>query len=62
MGMKESKFSSNPIHIVNQELEEIAMIIPVKSDIENIIRAGCEFGIKKRRLTSWARYELVSLF
>ena len=48
--MKDSKLSSSPIHLVNQELDEIAIIRPIISEIENIIRAGCEFGIKKRIL------------
>lgn len=62
MGIKDNKFSSSPIHLVNQELEEMAIIRPITSEIENIIRAGCEFGIKKRILnTSWTGYEPVSL-
>lgn len=48
IGIKESRFSSSPIQVVNQELEEMAIIIPLIKDIKNIIRAGCEFGIKKR--------------
>ena len=48
--MKDSKLSSSPIHLVNQELDETAIMIPTTREIENIIRAGCEFGIKKRRI------------
>ena len=50
IGMKDSRFNSNPIHLVNQELDEIAIIRPMIKVTENIIRAGCGFGIKKRRL------------
>ena len=62
IGMKDSKLSSSPIHLANQELDEMAIIRPMISEAENIIRAGCEFGIKKRMLhISWTRYEPVSL-
>ena len=50
IGIKDKRFSSSPIHLVNQELDEIAIIRPMVRVAENIIRVGCVFGIKKRRL------------
>ena len=62
IGIKDSKLSSSPIHLPNQELDEMAIIRPMISEAGNIIRAGCEFGIKKRMLhISWTGYEPVSL-
>ena len=49
MGMNDSRFNSNPSQLVNQELEEIAIIIPKVRDRPNTIRLGFELRIKKRR-------------
>ena len=55
--MKDSKLSSIPIHLANRELDEMAIIRPMISEAENIIRAGYEFGIEKRMLhISWTGY------
>ena len=49
MGINDSRFNSSPSQLLNQELDDVAIMIPRVSDIPNMIRLGFEFIIKKRR-------------
>lgn len=48
-GIKERRFNSSPIHLVNQEGDEMAMIIPVISVEENNNVEGLISRIEKRK-------------
>ena len=50
MGMNDKRFNSKPSHLVNHELDDVAIMIPRVRDRPNIIRLGFELRIKKRSL------------
>jgi hypothetical protein len=58
-GIIDNRLISIPIHILNQEYDEIATIVPVIKEVTNM---SLYSFIKKRRvLLSWTGYEPISL-
>lgn len=51
IGIIESRFTSNPIHILIQELDDITIIVPVIIDIINV--SLYRFFIKKSRVVTY---------